>query len=83
MNKIKWTLISVITAYIALFFLWAPLYMGALELQWYRLSKLTYTFYSVAYEPIIIFIDNDNIIHVAYNNNKAFWCGLFSTCTVK
>ncbi len=83
MNKTKWTFVSVVTAYIALFFLWAPLYMGALELRWYWLSKIPYSYYSVAYEPIITSVSKNNLIYVAYENNTTFWCNQFSTCEVE
>lgn len=83
MKKGKWILASIFSAYIAGFFLWAPVYMAGASLGWPWLNRAANNYDLFANRSWVSKLSHDNLIlHVKYSNT-IFWCNRFANCRVE
>ncbi len=76
----KKILLTIFIIYFLGFFLWAPVNMAGISLEWYWMSVWSRKYDEIAHKSWIIPLGSDGIFFRLRYNNLMFWCQQFEHC---
>ncbi|TDJ26988.1 MAG: hypothetical protein E2O57_06480 [Gammaproteobacteria bacterium] len=76
----KKIILALFLIYLLGFFLWAPVNMAGISLEWYQMSQWSRKYDEVAHKSWIIPLGSENIFYRLRYNNLMFWCEQFEHC---